>query len=241
MCSLRLRFGLAMAAGLLAPMHAMAGQVQDVVASAARTWLVDWARQANWPDPEIDVVVLPLRRPEPSCGQSLKVMPADTSQLARLRFSARCPDGASETYTVRAAVHSKALAVISAVPAGKPIDKSDVQQVDVNVALTPDAVRDPAEVAGRASQRPLRAGQVVQARFLKAGASVRRGQLVQIVSRQQHFQVSTQGTAMQRGEGNELVRVRVDASGKSILAWVVGPGVVEPMTGDSKAPGHPED
>ena len=214
---------------LLLPIHAFADAVDEVVASAAHTWLADWARQGQWPDPRIEVAVLPLRRPAPSCGQSLQVQPLDVTQPARLRFSARCPDGSAQTYVVRAAVHTQALAMATAWPAGKIIDKSDLRLADVDVAYTPDAMLDPDDVAGRVSQRPLRAGQVVQARFLKAGAGVRRGELVRIVSRQQAFQISAQGTAMEKGDGDTLVRVRNAASGKLIMARVIAPGVVEPV------------
>jgi flagella basal body P-ring formation protein FlgA len=92
---------------------------------------------------------------------------------------------------------------------------------------------NPDDVVGRASQRPLRAGQVLRERFLKAGAGVRRGEVVQIISRQQMFQITAQGTAMQKGDGDALVRVRNDVSGKLIMARVIGPGVVEPVAGDS--------
>lgn len=222
-----------MLALLLAPLPAIAGEVEDVVARAANTWLADWAMQEQWPDAQIEVAVVPHPRPAPRCGQSLKVVPLDTSQLARLRFAARCPDGTSESYVVRASVHSKALAVANATPAGKPIDKSDLQRVDTDLALTPDALLNPDDVVGRASQRPLRAGQVLRERFLKAGAGVRRGEVVQIISRQQMFQITAQGTAMQKGDGDALVRVRNDVSGKLIMARVIGPGVVEPVAGDS--------
>lgn len=214
---------------LLVPAHAFAATVDEVVASAARSWLMDWARQGGWPTPSVDVVVLPLRRPPPQCGQALQVAPLDVSQPARLRFSARCPDGSAQTYTVRAAVHTRALAVAAAWPAGKLIGKDDLRLADVDIAFTPDAMLNPDDVAGRTSQRPLRAGQVLQARFLKTGAGVRRGELVQIVSRHQAFQISAQGTAMEKGDGDALVRVRNGASGKLIMARVIGPGMVEPV------------
>jgi len=65
----------------------------------------------------------------------------------------------------------------------------------------------------------------------------RRGQLVEIVSRQQQFRISAQGTAMERGEGDALVRVRNGASGKLIMARVIGPGVVEPAGAGAPAAG----
>lgn len=232
-----LRRGVLLALPLLVPLHVRAGEVDGVVANAARSWLVDWVRQKAWPDPRIDVVVLAQRRPAPQCGQSLQIVPIDVSQPAKLRFSTRCPDGTAQTYTVRAAVHTKALAVSMAQPAGEPIGKGDLQLADVDLALMPDATLDPGEIAGRVSQRPLRAGQVVQVRFLKAAAGVRRGQLVEIVSRQQQFRISAQGTAMERGEGGALVRVRNGASGKLITARVMGPGVVEPAGAGAPAAG----
>ncbi|GAB2567471.1 flagellar basal body P-ring formation protein FlgA [Dyella jejuensis] len=227
-----LRFASIIAVLAVAPIHgAIAGEAEELVSRAARNWLADWAKQERLPDAQIDVVVLPNRRPAPACGSAMKIFPADTSQLSRLRFAARCPDGRAETYTVRAAVRTKVFAVAAAVPAGKAIGEDDLKQVDYDIALAPDALRDADEVAGRASQRPLRAGQVVQRRFLKAGEGVRRGQAVQIVSRQHRFQIHAAGTAMQKGDGDAMVRVRNDATGKFFMARVVGPGVVEPVAG----------
>ncbi|QAU23970.1 flagellar basal body P-ring formation protein FlgA [Dyella sp. M7H15-1] len=221
---------LIVAALLALPVHgALAGEVEDVVSRAAHNWLADRVKQEQWPDARVDVVVLPNRRPAPSCGQALKVLPVDTARMSRLRFSARCPDGTAETYTVRAAVHTKALAVAAAIPAGKTIDKNDLKRVDADIVLLPDATLKVDDIAGRAAQRPLRAGQVVQMRFLKNGEGVRRGQVVQIVSRQPQFQISTMGTVMQKADHDALVRVRNDATGKLIMARVVGTGVVEPV------------
>jgi flagellar basal body P-ring formation protein FlgA len=214
---------------------AVASEVDDVVARAAHGWLSDWAKQEKWSNAQIDVVVLPNRRPAPQCGQALKVFPTDTKQMSRLKFSARCPDGTAETYIVRAAVRSKALAVTAAMPAGKTIDKSDLKLVDTDIALTPDAIRNADDIDGRASQRPLRAGQVVQLRFLKAGEGVRRGQAVQIVLQQRQFQIKAMGTAMQKGDSDALIRVRNDATGKMIMARVLGPGIVEPVMDVSSA------
>jgi len=230
MATSSLRTVLVAAALVAAPIHSVAASdVETLVARAAHSWLVDWAKQEKLPDAQVDVTVLPNRRPAPECGQALKIFPLDTTQVSRLRFSARCPDGASETYTARATVRTKVLAVTTAMPAGKTIDKSDLKMVEHDIALTPDATRQIDDIVGRASQRPLRAGQVVQTRFLKASEGVRRGQAVQVVLRQDQFQISSVGTAMQKGDSDALVRVRNDATGKLFLARVVGPGRVEPV------------
>jgi flagella basal body P-ring formation protein FlgA len=215
---------------------AVAGDAEALVARAARAWLADWTRQEKLIDARVDVSVLPNRRPAPQCGQAMKVAVVDTSQPSRLRFTARCPDGAAETYTVRATVHAKVYAALTAIAAGRAIGEGELRRVDADVALTPDAVRDVADAIGWTSQRPLRAGQVVQARFLTAGEGVRRGQAVRIVSRHSGFEVAMAGTAMQKGDSGATVRVRNDATGKSILARVVGPGEVEPaLAGAARA------
>lgn len=231
-----LRAALIVAVLIAAPIHsAVAGDVDALVAHTARTWLADWAKQERLPDAQIDVAVLPNRRPAPQCGQALKIFPVGTTQISRLRFSARCPDGVAETYTVRASLRTKVLAVKMAILAGKTIDKDDLKLIEHDIALTPDAMRNVDEIVGHASQRPLRAGQVVQARFLKAGAGVRRGQAVQIVLRRNQFQINSAGTAMQKGDSDALVRVRNDATGKLFLARVVGEGVVEPVMAEAAA------
>ena len=40
-----LRRGVLLALPLLVPLHVRAGEVDGVVANAARSWLVDWVRQ----------------------------------------------------------------------------------------------------------------------------------------------------------------------------------------------------
>lgn len=237
MAGFRWRLACLFAALAAVPVHgAMADDVEDLVAHAARAWLSDWARQEKLAGAQIDLTVLPNRRPAPSCGRALKIAAVDTAQPSRLRFAARCPDGAAETYTVRAAVRAKAYAAATAIAAGKAIGEGELRQVEADIALMPDAVRDAAEIAGRASQRPLRAGQVVQARFLKDGEGVRRGQAVRIVARRDRFRIVMAGTAMQKGDSGAVVRVRNDATGKLILARVVGAGEVEPLMEGSGAP-----
>ncbi|MFC4762286.1 flagellar basal body P-ring formation chaperone FlgA [Dyella koreensis] len=212
-----------------------ATDVDDVVMGAARSWLADWARQEQLKSPRIDVMVLPQRRPVPSCGQALKVTAVDTTQPSRLHFSASCPDGSAQTYIVRASVRALVWSARQPIAAGVTIEQGDLKLAEQDMALRPDATAEAGRIVGRNSQRPLRAGQAVQVRFLKAGEGVRRAQAVRIVSSQHGFRVAAAGTAMQKAEAGKVVRVRNDASGRTFLARVVGPGEVEPVLGGMRA------
>ncbi|WP_206995215.1 flagellar basal body P-ring formation chaperone FlgA [Trinickia mobilis] len=188
-------------------------------------------KQHQLQDARVEAAVLPSRRPAPPCGKPYEIAPSGNGQLGHLKFAVRCPNDARTTfYQVRTSVLAKVVVAAAAIPAGQPIDVNDVTLEEENLAAVPDALTDPAAIAGRVSRRALKAGSVVQARFLQGETAVKRGQMVRIVARNQQIEITAAGTALQNGAKDEVIRVRNTSTGKIIAARVTGPGIVEPLT-----------
>ncbi len=204
--------------------------VDAQVLGRARAWLDDYVRRRDLRHAEIAVALPPNQRTAPACDRPYEIAAADASRPDRLRFTVRCPGQARTTvYQVRATLHADVLVATAAIPAGTRLAAADVTLASRDLAGAPDAVTDPAALAGRVNRRALKAGQMVQIRMLKSADAVRRGQAVKIVSRAAGVEVSTTGTALQNGARSETIRVRNARTGKVIDARIVAPDVVEPI------------
>lgn len=211
-------------AGAAVPLPATAQAEQ-----AARRYLTEFAARQHLAEPEIAVQALPPARPLPPCAVPLEIEPLDTRFLPRLRFSARCPgNAAGSELIVRADLVAQVLVASADLAAGKPIAAASLALEKRNLATTPDALARLEDVAGFASRRALRAGQVLQRRQLQPLLLVQRGQSVRIVARHGQIEANVPGEALQNGGQDELVRVRNVASGRTISARVIGPGAVAP-------------
>lgn len=213
-----------------------APSLEQQVTQASRAWLDGFVQKQQLRDARIDVTVLPGRGPVPVCTEPFDITPADTTRLKRMRFAARCPGSArAALFVVRAEVQAKVLVASAPIPAGKVIDRADVLLAERDIAATPDAIHNADDIAGRASRRPLRAGQVVQSRFLRGAQTLKRGQPVRIVARSQRIEVTAAGVAMQNGGENDVIQVRNVATGKIISARVTDASTVTPVASASSA------
>lgn len=221
--------GFASWATAAAPAALKALAPEAVVAEAARRVLLEQAERDGLLAPEVEVTVLPSG-PAPTCAAPFEAEPVDTRFASRMRFQLRCPGGETvkAAYVVRARVTAEVVITVSAVQAGKPIVASELTLDRREVGTTPDAISDIESVAGKASQRPLRAGQVVQKRLLAEATIVKRGDVVQIEARRGPVQVSASGEALEAGRRGDVVRVRNTTTSKVIRARIVDAGVVEP-------------
>lgn len=200
------------------------------VEQAAQEWIGRYVEEHRLTDADTSVTVVPPRRAAPTCGEAYNVSPADTKVLTRMRFSVRCPGTSrASVYVVRAHIKTPVVVTASALLANQPLTADDVALEVRDLALTPDALLDPAAVVGRAPRRALKAGQVVQARILKGVVVVRRGQAVQIVANAGPIEVTSAGTAMQDGAIDDVIRVKNVSTSKVITARITGAGIVEPV------------
>lgn len=205
---------------------------QALVSDAVRQYLTAQADAQGWREPVFEVTVPTRLDHDGQCPRQLEVRPVDTRQLSRMRFEVICPGnpGWNATFVARARVSASVLVAASAIASRQALQAADLREEVRDITSTPDAVSAPEEAEGQTSRRALRAGQVLQKRFLQADMLVKRGSAVQIVARAGGVQVTHAGESLDSGARGQVVRVRNLASGKVIDARVVGHGVVEPIS-----------
>lgn len=200
------------------------------VARAARQFLLADAKRNGLANATIEVTVANQNRALPPCREPLTVSPADTRYPTRMRFAANCTsDGWQRDFVVRADISADVVVAATAIPANRMITAADLILEKRTISTTPDALSDPAAVADRSSQRPLRAGQIVQKNWLAAPILFKRGAPVRIIARSGPIDVSTDGEALEAGRLNEVVQVRNVATGKVIRARVIDSAAVAPV------------
>jgi flagellar basal body P-ring formation protein FlgA len=219
----------ALFAAVLCAMPAWADGAAEVE-RAARALLAADAQRAGLVEPQFSMEVVSAARTPRSCPKPVEVDIGDRSNPLRMRAVARCPAGNwSEQYTVRARVIARVVVAAGAIASGRALDMNDLALERRELTGTLDNVfSDPAELAGQASRRALRAGQVVDRRSVAEAVLVRRGSEVSIVARNEGIVVTTAGQAEGNGRRGETISVRNVATGKVIRARVTGPNEVEP-------------
>ncbi len=99
---------------------------------------------------------------------------------------------------------------------------------------TAGALSDIEAVAGKASQRPLHRGQLIDSRWLIEPILVKRGATVSIVARNVGVEVQVPAEAVEEGRRNDIIRVRNTMNGQVIRARVIGDNAVEPADSPSR-------
>ena len=217
---------LACGAQAQAPLDALAAQVHKAA-------LAELARQAvakGWDEARFEVAVAAATRPVAPCRQATSVEPVDTRQPARMRFALVCAgvDGWRVEFIARASVSALVLVAAADVATGSTLALADVKLERRDISAVADSVATPAQVAGMATKRQLRTGELLRAGALAAPMLVKRGEAVRIVARREQVEVTMAGEAMDAGARDALVRVR-NANGAVIRTRVVAPGTVEPV------------
>jgi flagella basal body P-ring formation protein FlgA len=144
-----------------------------------------------------------------------------------LRWCARALTvGASSSSRARVS----ALVMVAAVDvaAGATLALADVKAERRDISAVADSIATPAQAAGMASRRQLRAGELLRAGALAAPILVKRGEAVRIVARREQVEVTMAGEALDAGARDALVRVR-NANGAILRTRVLAPGTVEPV------------
>ncbi|AKJ30354.1 flagella basal body P-ring formation protein FlgA [Caldimonas brevitalea] len=208
---------------------AAAPRAEETVEQAARELLQQQAERDGLVNPVFSLTVLTGVRPLPPCPETPTVAPLDTRYPARMRFTVTCSaqTGWSQPVVVRAEVSADVAVTTGAIAAGTPIDPAGLRIERRSITSTPDALSDPQAAAGRASRRPLRAGQVLQQRQLYAPQVIKRGDAVRIVARHEGLEVSSAGEALEAGGQGETVRVRNTRTGKVIRGRITSSTTVE--------------
>jgi flagella basal body P-ring formation protein FlgA len=217
---------LACGARAQAPADPLAAQVRQ----AALAELARQGEAAGWNAPAFDVAVAASTRPATACRDAVGVEPVDTRQSARMRFALVCAgaDGWRVEFVARARVSALVMVAAVDVAAGATLALADVKAERRDISAVADSIATPAQAAGMASRRQLRAGELLRAGALAAPILVKRGEAVRIVARREQVEVTMAGEALDAGARDALVRVR-NANGAILRTRVLAPGTVEPV------------
>ncbi len=218
---------------IAAPLMAGAAPSTDaLVERAARDELHTQAEQAGLLDPSIRVEVRPRpgKSTPASCRRPVEIQAVDTRFVTRMRFTATCSDapGWHSEYIVHGSVEADVVVAATDVAAGRPIAAEQLVRARHDASGTAGALSDMEAIVGKASQRPLHRGQLIDRRWLIEPILVRRGATVSIVARNVGVEVQVPAEAVEEGRRNDIVRVRNTMNGQVIRARVIGDNAVEP-------------
>lgn len=145
-----------------------------------------------------------------------------------MRFAVIC-NGEKRDVVVRATIAADVVVSVQDLKAGTPIDASSLKLERRDVTATPGAAATIDDVAGKTSRRALRAGQLVDRRWLNESVLVKRNSKVTIVARNAGVEVHVAAEALQAGKRGEVISVKNSANGTVIRARVIGLDTVEPV------------
>lgn len=200
------------------------------IEQAAREQLEKGADAIGLGDPQFDLTVS-SSRPPPVCKGKVEIEALDTRQPARMRFTARCPDGKGwrHDFVVRARISALVAVTAAPVAANRELLDADVALERRDISNIRDPIGMAADAVGQSSRRSLRAGEVLRASQLVAPIAVKRGDAVVMTARQDGIEVSMAGEALDAGARGAVVRVKNNASGQVVRMRVLGAGAVQPI------------
>lgn len=157
----------------------------------------------------------------------------ETAQLRRGRalVPLTCKDSARPHYVpITITLLGTYYVLADSVPAGTLITAAHLQAEQGDLTRLPhQALRDPVQIIGQQTRRSLVADTVIQQSFLQAPIVVERGQTVTVIVSGSGFELRQEGTALDAGGVNEVIRVRLE--NKNLLSVkVTGPGQAEPAS-----------
>jgi len=102
------------------------------------------------------------------------------------------------------------------------VGKDDIKLISADLTKIPiDAARDPAEVLGKRTKRPIDANVPLRMGLLEPLPLVKRGNIVLIVAESKYLRVTTLGKIEEEGQKGQIVKVVNISSGKEIYAKVI--------------------
>ncbi len=123
----------------------------------------------------------------------------------------------------------KTVAVLNThVSSGDILDAGMISMRDIDtLTLRNKSIQDASGVLGMKFKRSLRSGTVISTKHLLIPATIKRGDLVEIISGDGPVQVRAQGYAMDDGQVNELIKIKNSSSNRILQAYVIKTGYVQ--------------
>jgi flagella basal body P-ring formation protein FlgA len=205
---------------------AAASALESAIERAARDHVNRYAESIGWTQPQLKLKFTTGNLG--GCPDDARIETIDVRQPSRMRFAAIC-NGEQREVVVRATIAADVVVLANDLRAGTPIDASSLKLERRDVTATPGALTNIDEVAGKTSRRTLRAGQLVDRRWLNESVLVKRNSKVTIIARNAGVEVHVAAEAMQSGKRGEIISVKNSTNGAVIRARVIGPDAVEPL------------
>jgi flagellar basal body P-ring formation protein FlgA len=207
------------------------------VEQAARALLLEQASTAGLRSPVVAVTLM-SRDLATTCAADAAITALDTRSISRMRFVVSCDatSGAAVELIVRGSIAADVVITTTEVKANRSFTSAQLTLARRDVPSGMQVSSDIDALVGKSSRRVLRAGQLIDQRWLIEPVLVQRGANVAIVARNAGVQVNVAGIATEPGRRGEIIAVRNNATGKLIQARVVAEGVVEPVKGSMPTP-----
>ncbi|MFC4308142.1 flagellar basal body P-ring formation chaperone FlgA [Steroidobacter flavus] len=203
-----------------------ASSVESAVERVAREHVNRYAESIGWAEPQLKLKLTTGNLG--GCPDDANIETIDVRHPSRMRFAAIC-NGEKREVVVRATIAANVVVSAEDLKAGTPIDASSLKLERRDVTATPGAVTNIDEVAGKTSRRAMRAGQLVDRRWLNESVLVKRNGKVTIIARNAGVEVHVAAEALQNGRRGEVISVKNSANGTVLRARVIGPDAVEPL------------
>ncbi len=203
-----------------------ASALESAVERVAREHVNRYAESIGWTQPQLKLKLTTGNLG--GCPDDANIETIDARQPSRMRFAAIC-NGEKREIVVRATIAADVVVVAHDMKAGTPIDASSLKLERRDVTTTPGAATNLDDVAGKTSRRALRAGQLVDRRWLNESVLVKRNAKVTIIARNAGVEVHVAAEALQAGRRGEVISVKNSANGTVLRARVIGPDAVEPL------------
>jgi len=164
------------------------------------------------------------------CDKVHTYMPEGARMWGRTRVGLRCEQGAvrwNVFWPVTVKVWAQGLVAVVPLRPGTPVQASDLQMAEVDLAadVSPALMRAE-EIIGRNVIRGIQPGQSLRHDDVKARRWFTAGDPVRLTIRGKGFQVASEGTALAHGDEGRCARVRTE-SGKVICGLPTGNRQVE--------------
>ena len=218
---------------LLASNAWSASAAESAIERAARDHLNRYAESIGWAQPQLKLKFTTGNLG--GCADDSQIETIDVRQPSRMRFAVIC-NGEKRDVVVRATIAADVVVSTQDLKAGTPIDSSSLKLERRDVTATPGAAANIDDVAGKTSRRALRAGQLVDRRWLNESVLVKRNSKVTIVARNAGVEVHVAAEALQAGKRGEIISVKNSANGTVLKARVIGLDTVEPVEIPSGTP-----
>lgn len=162
-----------------------------------------------------------------ACSTALQTKLHSTSSASTRTVEVSCAAPLWRLYVpVRISDLGPRLVLTRSLGAGEMLREGDVRVEQRDRAQLGNGPSDPAQVIGQLLRRPLSAGQLLEFDSLGLAPSIKRGQIVTLISGSNGFAVRASGKALAAGAPGELVSVENLTSGRVVQGRILDDGQV---------------